>query len=63
MTTTSANIAGTIRPFGGVLKRQRAGNVYDIDELTPTGSKKVKNKKKGVMELLVIDGKVVLDEI
>jgi len=54
MTTTSGNIAGTIRPFGGVLKRQKAGNIYDIDEITPTGTKKV--KLKGVIEMIVIDG-------
>jgi len=61
MTTTSANIAGTIQPFGGPLKRQRAGSVYDMDEITPTGTKK-KKKKKGVMELLFIDGEVMLEK-
>lgn len=61
MTTTSANIAGVIKPFGGLLKRQRQGNVYDLDEITPTGAKKPK-KKKGVMELLVVDGEVILEK-
>ena len=60
MTTTSANIAGTIRPFGGVLKRQRAGSVVDMDEITPTGTKK-KKKKKGVYEFVIKGSEVLLE--
>lgn len=60
MTTTSANIAGVIKPFGGMLKRHVAGSVYDIDEITPIGTKK-KKKKRGVYELLVVDGEVMLE--
>ncbi|MBN2258496.1 MAG: hypothetical protein JW704_11890 [Anaerolineaceae bacterium] len=60
MTTTSANIAGVMQPFGGLLRRQVPGKVYDIDEITPTGTKK-KRKKNGVYELVSIDGRVVLE--
>ena len=63
MTTTSGNIAGTIRPFGGVLKRQRQGNIFDMDEITPTGPKKKKKKKKGVMEVRIVSGQVVLERL
>ena len=59
MTTTSANVAGVMTPFGGVLKRQRAGSVYDMDVITPTGTKK---KKNGVMELLFFGGEVLLEK-
>ena len=61
MTTTSANVAGVMTPFGGVLKRQRAGAVYDMDVITPTGTKK-KKKKNGVMELLFFGGEVLLEK-
>lgn len=62
MTTTSSNIAGVIRPIGGKLKRQVPGRIYDIDEITPTGSKKQKKKCQCVLELLSIGDEVLLVE-
>jgi hypothetical protein len=61
--TTSTNISGVIKPLGGVLRRQVPGKVYDIDEITPTGTKKKKRKKKGgVFEMLSFDGELLFFE-
>ena len=60
MTTTSANIAGVMTPFGGMLKRQEPGNVDDIEEITPTGSRRVKYKD-GVYEVKMQGGYAVLE--
>ena len=61
MTTTSANIAGVIRPLGGVLRRVGPGRILDIDEIQPTAGKK-RTAVNGMFELFFVDGKVVLEK-
>ncbi|MDD5510939.1 MAG: hypothetical protein PHI12_09015 [Dehalococcoidales bacterium] len=63
MTTTSANIAGVMIPLGWMLRRVFPGEVIDVDdieEITPTGSRKRK-LTAGVYELFVPDGDAVVE--
>lgn len=55
--TTSANIGGTVGPIGGLLRRK---SVYGVDEFKPSKKRK-KKKKKGVYELVLYKGVILIE--
>lgn len=60
MTTLSSNIAGVVKPIG-MVKRVRAGEVYDVASLF-SGKKKKKKKNVAVYEVESVGGGLMLLE-